>query len=100
MSDIPGVEQLLKFKNIKNIKNMKKSDFFEKMHETLEISSVETLSEETIIRNLAEYNSLFLLTIVAFVDEYFNIQLNAEQLAGVIDIKSIMRLIGLEKFEE
>jgi acyl carrier protein len=79
---------------------MKKSDFFKKMHDSLEISSVEYLTEETILKQLGEYNSMFLLTIIAFIDENFDMQISTEQLLSVTTIRSLMDLIGYEKFED
>jgi|WetSurMetagenome_2_1015567.scaffolds.fasta_scaffold45156_3 acyl carrier protein len=79
---------------------MRKSDFLKKMHDSLEISSVENLTEETILKQLGEYNSMFLLTIIAFVDENFEMQISTEQLLSVTTIRSLMDLIGYEKFED
>jgi acyl carrier protein len=79
---------------------MKKSDFLSSMRDSLEISSVEYLTEETVLKELGEYNSMFLLTIIAFIDENFDMQLNAEQLLSVTTIRSLMDLIGHEKFED
>ena len=78
---------------------MKKSDFLKEMQDMLEITSVDNLSEETVIRELPEYNSLFVLSIIAFVDDNFSIQLSAEQLKNLTTVKNLMELIGLEKFE-
>ena len=79
---------------------MKKSDFLKEMQEMLEITSVDKLEEDTVIRQLAEYNSLFVLSIIAFVDDSFGVQLSAEQLANLTTIKSLMELIGNDKFED
>ena len=79
---------------------MKKSEFLKEMHEMLEISSVESLFEETALRELAEYSSLSVLTIIALIDDNFNVQLSSEQLASVTTIKSLMELVGLEMFED
>jgi acyl carrier protein len=79
---------------------MKKSDFLSSMRDTLEISSVDNLTEETVLKGLEEYNSLFVLSIIAFIDENFDMQLSAEQLLSVTSIRSLMDLIGYEKFED
>jgi len=78
---------------------MTREDFLKEMHEMLEITSIDNLTEETVIKNLEEYNSLFVLTIIAFIDEKFDMQLSAEQLASATTIKSMMDMIGLDKFE-
>ena len=79
---------------------MNKIEFLKEMHEMLEITSIEYLTEDTVIKEIEEYNSLFVLTIIALIDDNFGVQLTAEQLGSVTTIKSLMELIGLEKFEE
>lgn len=79
---------------------MKKEEFLKNMHESLEISSIDNLTEETVLKEIGEYNSLFILTIIAFIDENFDMQLSAEQLASVTNVKSLMTLIGSEKFTD
>lgn len=78
---------------------MTKTDFLKEMYEMLEITSVDEITEKTVLKELAEYNSLFVLTIITIVDEHFNMQLSAEQLASVTTIKSLTELIGNEKFD-
>lgn len=78
---------------------MTKANFLKEMHEMLEISSVDNLTEETVLKELEEYNSLFVLTIIAFIDENFDMQLTAEQLASTTTIKSLMDMVGSDKFE-
>lgn len=79
---------------------MKKTDFLNELHEMLEITSIDSLTEETVLKELEEYNSLFILTIIALVDEKFGVQLTAEQLGSITSIRSLMELIGLDKFED
>lgn len=77
---------------------MKKNDFYDKFLDFLEIESVSSLNENTSIKDLEEYDSFFVLTIVAFVDDNFSIDLTAKQLNGIETIGDLMTLIGNEKF--
>lgn len=77
---------------------MKKQEFCEKLQTALEISSV-TLSEKTILKEIDEYDSMSVMGIIAFIDENFGVRLTANQLSSITDIKSLMNLIGKEKFE-
>jgi len=79
---------------------MKKGIFLQELFEMLEISSVASLTEETILKELEEYDSMSILAIIALIDEKFNVQLTAVQLACVTTIGSLIKLVGLEKFEE
>jgi len=77
---------------------MKKNDFYDKFLEFLEIESVSSINENTSIKDLEEYDSFFVLTIVAFVDDNFSIDLSAKQLNGIETIGDLMTLIGNEQF--
>lgn len=58
---------------------MKTKDFIEKFAEELEIENCSILSAETEFRNLAEWDSLAYLNIIAMLDEEYNMQIeNAE----------------------
>jgi len=77
---------------------MKKEDFYSKFLEFLEIESVKSINEETNLKNLEEYDSFFVLTIVAFIDDNFSINLSSKQLNDVNTVGELMELIGKEKF--
>ena len=79
---------------------MKKSIFYKKLIDFLEIESVieNDLSDSFKIKDLEEYDSFFILTIVAFVDTTFSISLTAKQLFDIETIGDLMGLIGNENF--
>lgn len=79
---------------------MKKNEFVEKLKDALEIDANEEITEETNLRDLAEYDSLGVLIIIAMVDENFGKQLTAQQFADVTTIKSLIERIGKEFFKE
>ncbi len=79
---------------------MKKNDFYEKFIDFLEIESVSNLNENSKLKELDEYDSFFVLTIVAFVDDNFSMNLTAKQLNEIETIGDLMLLIGNENFTE
>lgn len=79
---------------------MKKNDFYSKFIEFLEIESVSSVDESTKLKDLDEYDSFFVLTIVAFVDENFSTNLTSKQLNEIESLGELMTLIGNEKFTD
>jgi acyl carrier protein len=77
---------------------MKKEAFIDGLKEIMEIEET-PLTEETVLRDLMEFNSLALMGIIALIDENFDMVIEAESFETVKTIGDIMTLIGLEKFE-
>jgi acyl carrier protein len=77
---------------------MKKNDFYNSFQEFLEIDSINSVNEETSLKSLEEYDSFFVLSIVAFVDEKFSTNLTSSQLNDIETIGDLMTLIGKENF--
>lgn len=77
---------------------MKKSDFFKEIKEILEVDEDFEINEDTILTELEEYDSLSIMSIVALVDEKFNATLTGEQLFDVESVRSLIEIIGTDKF--
>jgi acyl carrier protein len=77
---------------------MNKHEFCKKLQESLEINSME-LTEKTVLKEVEEYDSMSVMGIIAFTDEHFGVKLTAKQLSSITDIKSLINLIGADKFE-
>ena len=77
---------------------MKKNDFYTRFIDFLEVDSVSSVDDSTNLKELAEYDSFFVLTIVAFVDENFSTNLTSKQLNEIENLGELMTLIGNEKF--
>lgn len=77
---------------------MKKNDFFNSFIDFLEITSISSVNQDTKLKELDEYDSFFVLTIVAFVDQNFSTNLNSKQLNEIATLGELMSLIGNEKF--
>ena len=77
---------------------MKKIEFVEKLAEYCEFEE-ENLSLNTILKTVEGYDSLAILSIIAFIDENFRQKLTAQQIRELTDFNSIIQLIGENKFE-
>ncbi|BAP29251.1 uncharacterized protein CHSO_0214 [Chryseobacterium sp. StRB126] len=77
---------------------MKISVFLEKLQEELE--EKQTLNQETKLKDLENYDSISLLSVIAFVDENFNQQLDPDQFKNMETVSDLMSIIGLENFED
>jgi acyl carrier protein len=78
---------------------MKTKEFIENLKEALEFDKV-NLTVNTDLKTIDGYDSMSVMTIIAFVDEHFSKKLTAQQLAGITTVKSLMELIGSDKFSE
>lgn len=78
---------------------MKNEMFYNELRNFLEIESVDNLNEQTDLKNLQEYDSMMIMLIIAFVDENFSLKLTARELSGITTVKSLMDLIGDDKFQ-
>lgn len=76
---------------------MKTSVFLEKLQEELEEDEILTL--DTNLKSLESYDSMSLLTIIAFVDENFNKKIDTKQFKDIETVSNLMDVIGKENFE-
>ncbi|WP_347218659.1 hypothetical protein [Chryseobacterium sp.] len=77
---------------------MKTSVFLEKLQE--ELDENQSLSRETKLKDLENYDSISLLSVIAFVDENFNQQHDADDFKDMETVSDLMNIIGLENFED
>lgn len=79
---------------------IKKEDFINELIEALEIDPEEKdLTLETDLRNLEEYDSLGVLSIIAMIDKHFNKQIPSSDFNKITTINSLIDLIGQDYFE-
>ena len=76
---------------------MDKEIFLSMLQEALEFEE-DVFQESTNLTTIEGYDSMAIMTLIAFADEHFNTKLTAKQLASVTTIHSFMELIGIEKF--
>jgi len=77
---------------------MKTNKFLCELSETLELEKIE-LNVNTNIKDLEEYDSLSVLSIIAMIDEQLGKRLSGNDFNSVTTIKSLMELIGMDSFE-
>jgi acyl carrier protein len=78
---------------------MKKTEFVSKLAEFCEFDK-EDLTPETKLTSIEDYDSMALLSIMAFVDKNFKVKLTSSQLQNLTDFNSIISYIGNEKFQD
>lgn len=77
---------------------MEKSVFFNAIRDGLEVES-QTITEETNLKELPEFDSIGVMALIATVDELLGKTLTAKDLANITTVRNLMELIGIEKFE-
>ncbi|PWN64693.1 phosphopantetheine-binding protein [Chryseobacterium oncorhynchi] len=77
---------------------MKTSVFLEKLQEELEEDQALTL--DTNLKELESYDSISLLSIIAFVDENFNKKIDTKHFKDVQTVADLVNIIGKENFED
>ncbi|MBV8324693.1 phosphopantetheine-binding protein [Chryseobacterium sp.] len=77
---------------------MKTSIFLEKLQEELEENQVLTL--DTRLKDLENYDSISLLSVIAFVDENFDKKIDSDQFKDIEKVSDIVEIIGKENFED
>jgi len=76
---------------------MKKNEFIRQLAEFCEFSETDFTSE-TKLKSIDGYDSMAIMSMIAFVDENFNMKVTATQINALTDFDSLINLIGKEKF--
>lgn len=67
--------------------------FIELFAETLELESSETISKETVFRELEQWDSLAFLSVIAMIDEEFDLVIEGNDFQKLITIGDIINKI-------
>lgn len=78
---------------------MKKIEFVKELSEYCEFDDV-NYTLDTPFKSIEGYDSLAIMSIIAYVDEKFNMKLAALQLQNLVDFNSLIMLIGENNFED
>lgn len=78
---------------------MKKSEFIKEISDYCEFELSE-IQMDTELRSIENYDSMTILSIIAFADEKFGIRLSAQQIHSLTDFNSLLSLICVNKFED
>ena len=82
------------------MKEMKTEDFINELKDALEIEDEDQeITLETNLKELEEYDSLSVLSIIAMIDKNFSKQIPSSDFIKITTIKSLMDLIGKEYFQ-
>ena len=77
---------------------MTRQEFLSHLHTSLEIESIQALSEDTRLRDLEEFDSFSILSLIALADEHFGIKLTSDDFAAAQTPADLMRIIGDNRF--
>ena len=77
---------------------MKKNEFVKQLTEYCEFED-QGYNLDTPFKSIEGYDSMAIMSIIAFTDELFNMKLTAQQLTKLTDFRSLIMLIGQDKFE-
>lgn len=77
---------------------MKKDEFVNELAEYCEFEK-DGLSLDTPLKDIEGYDSLAVMSMIAFIDENFNQKFSALQIKDLSDFNSIIKLIGEEQFD-
>ncbi|WP_379967810.1 phosphopantetheine-binding protein [Epilithonimonas sp. UC225_85] len=77
---------------------MKTQDFLEKLQDELEEDN--TLSLDTKFKELENYDSMSVLSLIVFIDENFGKKLDTKQFKDINTLQELKGLIGAENFED
>ena len=82
------------------MEKMKTEDFINELKEALEIEDEDQeITLETNLKELEEYDSLSVLSIIAMIDKNFGKQIPSSGFVKVTTVSSLMDLIGKEYFQ-
>lgn len=74
-----------------------KEKFIQLFAETLEIDNFDSLSESTVFRNLEQWDSLAFLSVIAMIDEEYDVIIEGNDFRQLITIGDIIREIEKRK---
>ena len=77
---------------------MKKDEFVNELADYCEFGK-DVLSLNTPLKDIEGYDSLAVMSMIAFIDENFSKKFTAIQIKDLSDFNSIIKLIGEEQFD-
>jgi acyl carrier protein len=77
---------------------MKKNEFVKQLTDYCEFEG-HGFNLDTSFKSIEGYDSIAILAMIAFADEKFKIKITSQQLIKLTDFKSLMAIIGEDKFE-
>jgi acyl carrier protein len=78
---------------------MKRSEFIEEIIEYCEFEGSD-IKMSTKLRSIEGFDSMAILSIIAFADEKFGIKFSPQKIHSLTDFNSLVKLIGENEFED
>lgn len=78
---------------------MKKNDFIKELCDVLELDDSESITEDTLLPDLPQYDSMAGLALIAMADQHFGKSLSPQELRDITTVRSLMETIGEENFD-
>ena len=75
---------------------MKIKLFLEKLYEELEIESIDTLTIDTNLHDLEEWDSLTTLSLISFVETEFSVNLSADEIDNFVNLEDLINKLDLK----
>ena len=75
---------------------MKVKQFLEKLHEELEIESINHLTVDTILFDLDEWDSLTILSLISYIESEFSIILSVDQKENFEKLDNLIKILKLK----
>ena len=72
---------------------MEIKEFIENFADQFDETDVNTLSPDTVFHELEEYSSLIALSIIAMIDEEYNVTLNGNEMSTSVTIRDLFNTI-------
>lgn len=72
------------------------NQFLEELKDMLELS--EDIDLDTDLKSLDEFDSMAIMSLIAFIHKTFGKQFNARQLNNITTVQSLVELIGADSF--
>ena len=78
---------------------MKVNEFIEALEDLLDLQQGD-LDQNTSLAQLNEFDSLAVMSLLAFIDEQFGRRLSGDQFVSITTVRSLMELIGVNNFDD
>ena len=73
---------------------MKLLDFIEHFAEQFDETDANDITATTVFRNLEEWSSLVALSVMAMIDEEYDVQLNGEEMRSAVTVEDLFNIVS------
>ena len=69
-------------------------DFIEHFAEQFDETNANDITATTVFRNLEEWSSLVALSVMAMIDEEYDVQLNGEEMRSAVTVEDLFNIVS------